>query len=463
MSIRKFYGKNSREALAQVKQALGEDAIIVANRSVNGRTEIIAMLDSDVEPASAASSIRTPNERPSEAHQPRSLLDYVAGKSDETPRMPAAMPPNATSLHATPRMDTAPSHNAMGPAIVELLQQQTAQQEQAYQLATQTLEDKMRHMMQEMRQMRSQFESQLHAMAWQHHIQHHPAKAQVLSRLLAASFSPALARQIAEKLPAKLDETRAMDWAREVLLRNLHTLENENSLLDRGGIYALVGPTGVGKTTTTAKLAARYVMKHGTEGLGLITTDSYRIGGYEQLRIYGKILGVMVYAVKDEEDLSIALKELKNKHMILVDTVGVSQRDQSVAAQLAMLNKAGSPIQKLLCLNATSTGETLTDVLRSYKKHQVSGCIVTKLDEAAAIGNVLDVLIREKMRLYYTTSGQRVPEDISLADKQALIEQVLRPNPASLPYQYLQEVLPLVVSQLASGAHVQEFGHASIS
>lgn len=447
MNIKRFFGKNAREALAQVKQAMGDDAIIVANRSVNGGTEILAMLESDME----TTVDQTPAS--SETENTRSLLDYVAQK--EQPRKPAASP--VTPVMAAQAQPTEPAANEQ--AIMSMLKQQGEQQEQAYQLATQTLEEKMRGMMQEMRHMRSNFESQMSAITWQHHLQHSPAKSKVLSTLLSASFSASLSRQIAEKLPAHIDVTKAPLWAKEIISRNLQTLDDEDALLDRGGVYALVGPTGVGKTTTTAKLAARYVMKHGTQNLGLITTDSYRIGGYEQLRIYGKILGVMVHAVKDEEDLKIALKELKNKHMILVDTVGVSQRDQAVAEQLAMLNQSETPIQKLLCLNATSTGETLTDVMRSYKKHDIAGCIVTKLDEAAAIGNVLDVLIRERMRLFYTTSGQRVPEDIEVANKEALVERVLTPNQSSWPYQYLDEELPLVVANIMQSAQGEEHQH----
>lgn len=442
MNIRRFFGKNSREALAQVKQALGDDAIIIANRSVNGGTEIMAMLEADVAttPGQTSTDISMDNSR--------SLLDFVTAKDQPRQAAPQTMPTPATPATSQPSEETAANESA----IMDMLKQHSEQQEQAYQVATQTLEDKMMGMMQEMRQMRSHFETQMSAMTWQHHLQHSPAKSKVLSTLLSASFSAALSRQIAEKMPNHIDVNKAPMWAKEVISRNLHTLDDEDALLDRGGIYALVGPTGVGKTTTTAKLAARYVMKHGTQSLGLITTDSYRIGGYEQLRIYGKILGVMVHAVKDEEDLKIALNELKNKHMILVDTVGVSQRDQAVTEQLSMLNRADSPIQKLLCMNATSTGDTLTDVMRSYKKHDIAGCIVTKLDEAAAIGNVLDVLIRERMRLFYTTSGQRVPEDIEVADKQALVERVLTPHQASLPYQYLDEELPLVISSMMQNA-----------
>lgn len=442
MNIRRFFGKNAREALAQVKQALGDDAIIIANRSVNGGTEIMAMLEADVATTPGQASADTSMDNS------RSLLDFVTAKDQPRQTTPQAMPTPATAATSQSSEEAAANESA----IMDMLKQHSEQQEQAYQVATQTLEDKMMGMMQEMRQMRSHFETQMSAMTWQHHLQHSPAKSKVLSTLLSASFSAALSRQIAEKMPNHIDVNKAPMWAKEVISRNLHTLDDEDALLDRGGIYALVGPTGVGKTTTTAKLAARYVMKHGTQSLGLITTDSYRIGGYEQLRIYGKILGVMVHAVKDEEDLKIALNELKNKHMILVDTVGVSQRDQAVTEQLSMLNRADSPIQKLLCLNATSTGDTLTDVMRSYKKHDIAGCIVTKLDEAAAIGNVLDVLIRERMRLFYTTSGQRVPEDIEVADKQALVERVLTPHQASLPYQYLDEELPLVISSMMQNA-----------
>jgi len=235
---------------------------------------------------------------------------------------------------------------------------------------------------------------------------------------------------------------------KHILGKNLTTIENETEVLDQGGVFALIGPTGVGKTTTTAKLAARYVMKHGTQNLGLITTDAYRVGGHEQLRIYGKILGVMVYAVKDETDLAIALNELKNKHTILIDTVGVSQRDRMVTEQTALLSSSKTTIKKLLCLNATNTGETLTDVIIAYKGKGLDGCIITKLDEAATIGSALDVIIREKLKLYYVTSGQRVPEDINLANKTELISLALNlKTPANRPFQFLAEELPFVAGQ----------------
>jgi flagellar biosynthesis protein FlhF len=219
-------------------------------------------------------------------------------------------------------------------------------------------------------------------------------------------------------------------------------------LIEQGGVFALVGPTGVGKTTSTAKLAARCVMRHGPEKLALITTDAYRIGAHEQLRIYGKILGVMVHSVKDEADLRIALKELRNKHTVLIDTVGMSQRDHMVAEQIGMLQGSDVPVKRLLCMNATSTQETLNEVVRAYQGSGLAGCIMTKLDEAASIGNVLDVVIRQKLNMFYVSNGQRVPEDLHLADPAQLVERAFRLKQGAAA-QYHDGDLPLLMSGAA--------------
>jgi flagellar biosynthesis protein FlhF len=217
-----------------------------------------------------------------------------------------------------------------------------------------------------------------------------------------------------------------LQWSKNVLIRNLSAVSGEEKFLDEGGVYALVGPTGVGKTTTTAKLAARYVMRHGTKNLALITTDAYRIGAHEQLRIYGKILGVMVHSVKDEVDLRIALEELKSKHMVLIDTVGMSQRDQMVTEQISMLNGTKFPVKRLLCLNTTSNIETLNEVVSAYRGSGVEGCILTKLDEAAVLSNTIDVVLRQKLRLFYVGTGQRVPEDLAVANAKLLVESAFK-------------------------------------
>lgn len=313
--------------------------------------------------------------------------------------------------------------------------------------------NEMMEMMQEIRAMRGMMETQLAELAWHSTQKREPQKAHVLRELLAAGFSPSLSRYLTEKLPSVKDEAEGMRWIRTVLERNILTMKNEHEVLEKGGVFALVGPTGVGKTTSTAKLAARCVMRHGTEKLALITTDGYRIGGHEQLRIYGKILGVMVHSVKDEADLRIALRELRGKHTVLIDTIGVSQRDQMVQEQVAMLSGAGPDVQRLLCLNATSTGETLHEVVRAYQGNGLAGVIMTKLDEAATIGNVLDVVIRQKLNLFYISNGQRVPEDLHLAERAYLIDRAFRTQRESAAFQYQDAELPLIMANSRTGNH----------
>jgi len=297
--------------------------------------------------------------------------------------------------------------------------------------------------MDEIRAMRGALENQL---AWNGQQQRSPAKAGMLKELLSMGFSVRLARQLIDAVPDDLDIEQGLNWTKQTLVRDLEVLHNEDELLKDGGIYALVGPTGVGKTTTTAKLAARCVMRHGPGKLALITTDSYRIGAHEQLRIYGQILGVMVHSVKDELTLEIALDDLKKKHTILIDTVGMSQRDQMVAEHIAMLTGTKLQVRRLLCLSSTSTIETLDEVVEAYQGAELDGCIITKLDEAATLCNVLDVVLRHKLRLCYLGTGQRVPEDLQIANASMLIERAFQRRPVDSATRYEDSELPAVMA-----------------
>jgi flagellar biosynthesis protein FlhF len=484
MNIKRFFGKNSREALSMVRQALGEDAVILSNRAMNGGNEIMAFKEEDmknmVDRESNEQNYTTQQHAPSRFPSNQQALNQQSTSHDSNE------PPTLLSLLNNNRAQTADNHaNKHESFSAEIddydeivkraeikknvaMNKQPALAKQAaapipkQQINSQQSNVQMTEMLNEMRDMRSVIESQLTAMSWGNIQQRDPNKSKVLGTLLSAGFSASLSRQLAEKMPDNLSEEKATAWIKAILAINLNTIENDTEVLDQGGIFALIGPTGVGKTTTTAKLAARYVMKHGTKNLGLITTDAYRIGGHEQLRIYGKILGVMVHAVKDEADLKIALNELKNKHTILIDTVGVGQRDRMVAEQIAMLSNVNIPIKKLLCLNATSTGETLTDVIRAYKGKGLDGCLITKLDEAATIGNTLDVIIREKLKLYYVANGQRVPEDIHLANKQYLIQHALKLSSGSnQPFQFLSEELPFVMGNTVNAANASQLSGIS--
>ncbi len=485
MNVKKFTAPTSREALRKVRDALGPDAVILSNRPVDGVVEILALDNDDVASLSspspesemaaprpqlhhmddlpaapAAPAARTLHEagapRPYDAPAARSFSNIQAepAAAADRPRAAAparpAMPSFQDFEEPAPAPQTYANRRAPQPEAPSLdMAAMTAMMSAAIAQAKESAAAEMQGMMSELRAMRGMMETQLSELSWGSTQQREPQKAAVLREMLAAGFSASLSRYLVDKLPAGKDAAEAMRWIRTVLARNITTMSDEDAILDRGGVFALVGPTGVGKTTTTAKLAARCVMRHGPEKLALITTDAYRIGGHEQLRIYGKILGVMVHSVKDEADLRIALKELRNKHTVLIDTIGMSQRDQMVTEQVAMLTESGANVQRLLCLNATSTNETLNEVVRAYQGTGLAGCIMTKLDEAASIGNVLDVLVRQKLNLYYISNGQRVPEDLHLADRAMLIDRAFR-NKKDAAAQFNDADLPLMMSGLGN-------------
>lgn len=320
------------------------------------------------------------------------------------------------------------------------------------------MQQQVSRLMGEMQDIRTLLERQLAGFAWGEMSRETPVRALALAEMLDAGFSGQLARKLCHEMPSELGMEDALKWLKGALNRNLRTLSSDNDIIDRGGIYALVGPTGVGKTTTTAKLAARCVVRHGADRIALLTTDGYRIGAHEQLRIYGRILGVPVHVVRDGEDLRHTLSDLRDKHMVLIDTVGMSQRDRMVAEQAAMLMRAGE-INRLLLLNATTRGDTLDDVVRAYAGDDLAGVILSKVDETASIAPVLDVVIRHGLLLCYVANGQRVPEDMHLPNRNYLMHRAFKTSDEASPHR-LQEsetglVMPLSVAarKVAGAVH----------
>ena len=462
MNVKKFTAPTSREALRKVRESLGPDAVILSNRQCDGGVEILALANDDAASLSSPAphspmadpvpslDLGLPAGRTEQRMAPRfenrAAESRVAEQRADMPAEPVRRVVPSPSSYASKTAAAAAPAPAQPRAPSLDVDQIPAMVASAVASAKQNAAAEMQVMMGEIRAMRGMMETQLAELSWGSTQAREPQKAAVLREMLAAGFSASLSRYLIDKLPADRDAADSLRWIKTVLTRNLQTMASEDALIDQGGVFALVGPTGVGKTTSTAKLAARCVMRHGPDKLALITTDAYRIGAHEQLRIYGKILGVMVHSVKDEADLRIALKELRNKHTVLIDTVGVSQRDQMVTEQVAMLQGAGADVKRLLCLNATATQETLNEVVRAYQGSGLAGCIMTKLDEAAAIGNVLDVVIRQKLNLFYVSSGQRVPEDLHLADPAFLIERAFKLKRDAVGTQYLDAELPLLMS-----------------
>lgn len=461
MNVRKFIAANARDALRKVKETLGNDAIILSNRGVPGGVEIMAVAARDMAMIiptpvgeGAASERQAPDSHPEDDY--RVVLSSARARISQPPQ-PTMVPPHSASSQrqAHPQKTQSASVNAGIPRTGALRQMENSRPGQSTAAPMKTTpiapsahsaaisatpsrraeaEVVPMEVMDEIRSLRKIVEQHLAGFAWGEAVRSEPVKTDILRQMLDAGFSPQFSRELLVDLPREMNGLEAMAWVKGAADRSLLTIGNENDIVDRGGVYALVGPTGVGKTTTTAKLAARCVLRHGPSKVALVTTDGYRIGAHEQLRIYGRILGVSVHLVKDANELRQTLMELQHKHMVLIDTMGMSQRDKLVPELTDML--AGCDVQRLLLLNSTSRGDTLDDVVRAYAGETLAGCILTKIDEAASLATVLDVIIRHGLKLQYVSNGQRVPEDLHLPNRSYLLHRAFKDVPESSPHKF---------------------------
>jgi flagellar biosynthesis protein FlhF len=439
MNVKRYFAPTAREALRRLKEELGADAIVLSNRSVEGGVEITALPAAELplarepaarrsEPAPAKQAAAAPFDHVDEAFTV-SLSAGARKPAQLRPEPKAPAPGGAAPRSAAGRPreeDAEPAARPHGAADAG----DSAQ------------------LLRELASIKGLIEQQLAGFAWTGLAREAPAKTLLLTDLLDAGFSPQLARRLVANLPQGASREQGRDWLKGMLDRSLTTVGADAEIIDRGGIYALVGPTGVGKTTTTAKLAARCVVRHGAQSVALLTTDGYRIGAHEQLRIYGRILGVQVHAVRDATDLRQSLAALSGKHLLLIDTIGMGQRDRMVAEQAAMLTYGGT-VERLLLLNATSRGDTLDDVVRAYGGTDLAGAIITKVDEAASLAPCVDALVRHGLPLYYVASGQRVPEDLHLPNRAWLLHRALKELPQASPHRLAGDEAGLL---LAAGA-----------
>ena len=460
MNVRKFVAENSRLAMRQVKLELGEDAVILSTRKVPQGMEVVAVAMGDMMNLQAAAEERpsAPQGEPAsfeQAEGAQSFVDFARQRNQGNtaePRAdaaPAVFRSPARSNDAQARSNNAPVRSNSAPVRSNSVPVRTGPQAPvqanggqrstpAPARVTTPAQPKANteELMSEIRSMRTVLETQLASLAWSDSARRAPLKTRLASQLLEAGFSAGLCRAVAARLPDDYTAAQAESWLSSIIEANIRKAAPDE-LINQGGVYALVGPTGVGKTTTTAKLAARYVMKHGAQRLGLISADSYRIGAQDQLRTYGRILGVPVHAVQDAAELHATLAAMRDKHLVLIDTIGVSQRDERVAEQVVMLGAPG--IKRLLMLNAACHAETLEDVVQAYgglnaagtnagggNGARLHGCCISKLDEAVKPGTVLDTAIRHKLPLHFVSTGQRVPEDLHLPNVSYLVHSALK-------------------------------------
>ncbi|UPR46770.1 flagellar biosynthesis protein FlhF [Vibrio cyclitrophicus] len=495
MKIKRFFAKDMRTALLQVKEELGSEAVIMSNKKVAGGVEIVAAIDGESSPSTASQRLNKPQQPAqsqytqmaapaaptgrrqldddkvslqSNAEGGRSmtkrfanmLKQYSHGADDE----PQHRAENEDSLSALLNRQSSTGHKPHSHQTQSNLQSHGHQLSRGNQqshgnldsafaretgLSKLIAEDRrverpaprldptrydrgrentqskgsdteMETMREEMTSIRRLLEHQVSGLMWQEVERREPLRAMLIKRLERMGVSAELADQMACYIPEDTKPARA--WKALLALVADQISVTQKDILKRGGIVALLGPTGVGKTTTVAKLAARAAMEYGADNVALVTTDTYRIGAHEQLSIYGRIMGCPVRVAKDSSELADVIYQLRNRRLILVDTAGMGQRDVRLSEQLdTLMQESGSVINSYLVLPATAQRKVLQETIEHFRRIPLSGCIMTKLDESLSLGEFISVVIQNALPVAYIANGQRVPEDIVIAQPKYMI------------------------------------------
>jgi flagellar biosynthesis protein FlhF len=386
MKIKHYRAPDMRQALRQVRDAQGPDAVILSSRRIaGGGVEVVAAVDydgDDIEtqapPSQSRSQVETRSARPA--------------------------PQQAARSASNENVDYAALVRGLGSERVELGDNHTDVNE-------------------ELRTLRRMLETQLATLAWNDLTRRAPLQTELLKQLTTLGLAQDLALEIVAQLPARMELQESQRLALALMARRIEATGER--WMDAGGVVALMGATGVGKTTLIAKLAARWVLRHGPRDLVLISTDSVRIGAQEQLHTLGRLLGVPAYAIDGAAELRDLLDHLSEKRLVLIDTAGLSPRDPRLADELAMLAAASERMETTLVLSAAAQAGAIEEAVERFSAARPVTCILTKLDEATSLGGAISALIRTKLPLAYVSDGQRVPEDLAPARAHQLIARAV--------------------------------------
>lgn len=465
MNIQRFTASTSREALAKARLAFGDETLILSNRSTASGVEVLATAENTLAPLHRSESFATrvrdqvpalrrdagttadtraqvEDDAAQLAMSTLSFQDYVrermlrrrhealeAQKNGGTGNVPetASAAPVPRAVSPTPpakpvRPEPAPVAKPSAPrkAATAAPVQPAPEPAAPSPKVAEGLVD-------ELHAMKTLIEDRFNTLTWLGQARQHPIQSNLMLKLIRSGYSPTLARTILERMPEDVGAAESLRWVMAVLERNLKTDARSRPLMQEGGTYALVGATGVGKTTTAAKLAGLCARAHGPASVGLITLDTYRVGGHDQLRAFGRMLGVVAHLAHDQAALQDLLNLLANKKMVLIDTTGLAPSDPRKRDMLGVLDLPG--VNRLLVLNAGGHGDTLDSMVGCFKAKGPQQAVLSKIDEAAKLGPVLDAAIRHQLLLRGVTTGQKVPEDWDSADAAKLVRLSMRaPN-----------------------------------
>lgn len=400
MQIRRFRAPDMRQAIRKVRDAVGPDAVILSNQRLpSGEIEIVAALDYDGSlPASMASSPAKKAPQPKRTDRGSDPHQSYRERIEEARSVPLA--PSPPSEQTAPRpIDDEPIEESLSIKRNEERRQLKEMEEELHQVR-QLLEQQGR---QERTDKRDSVSGRME------------------KRLQSLGLTQGIVSGLLDDIELR---GREDDWNR-VLAHLAEHIPVRSQNTELKGCFAFMGPTGVGKTTTIGKIAAQHVLKYGSEGVVLVTTDTYRIAAHEQLRTFGRILNVPVVVVNEYSDLNEVLDKYSDRSLVLVDTAGMNPRDRNLERQLLMMKRARKALRKLLVLPCTSQRQVLKTVVDVYSQVKLDGCVLSKLDESASLGEAISVVIEENLPVVYVADGQRIPDDIQPARAHNLISRAV--------------------------------------
>jgi flagellar biosynthesis protein FlhF len=461
VNVKRYIAPTAKEALRQVRADLGADAIVLANRPVAGGVEILAMAEAALPgqaaaPTPVARAVTTSKTRSATPDdRPMSTVDFqsyvrdrqqrrgqAGSGADEPAKRADTRAHGATDTRARGGIDARPqgrievrADDGAGLRTDGGSDARVRRDSHLHDGSLHAGADGTAELMAELRAMRGFIAEQIESVSWFEGVRRRPAQARLLRGLLRAGFSASLSRTLVGRLPADIGDAESERWLHEALRQELPCAAPAQTIFDEGGVFALLGPTGVGKTTTAAKIAAQFALRHGAQSVGLITADVYRVGAQDQLRTFGRLLGVPVHVAHDVAGLTDFLQLFMNRKLVLIDTAGVGQRDERVRELLAALSS--THVRRVLVIDAAMQAEAIDEVATAYQADRAAGVVLSKVDEAVQLGGALDCLIRRRLALQGVADGQRVPEDWHRPDVGALVERALacagdaRPTPFS--------------------------------
>jgi flagellar biosynthesis protein FlhF len=394
MKIQRYVAKDMRSCLTQVREALGPDAVILSSGRVGDEVEVVAAIDFDSQRATVAA------DEPARAAPAAQIRPAESVVRNVDFRQTTGQPqPKRASSQLSPQIATdfpeAPARSGAESSLAE-----------------------------EVKGMRRMLEAQLATLTWNDMSRRSPLQAAMLKELARLGLSNELAGSLSRKVPANLDFSAARRFALATIARTVQVTGDR--WLEEGGRVAFAGPAGAGKTTLIAKLAARWVLRHGPRRIALVSADAVRIGAHEQMHMLGRLLGVTAHTVYDIAELPELLAALSGNKLVLIDTAGASPRDPELARRLRLLTQMQSDkLESTIVLPASTQSGTIDEVMARFAVAQPSSVCITRIDEAVSLGGILSALVRTKLPAAYMSDGQRVPEDLAPARAHTLVARAV--------------------------------------